>query len=226
MMKIRLEPHQRLFFTSDTHYNHTNICRGVTRWTDAEDITRDFQTLDQMNDRIVAGINSSVGQDDILFHLGDWSFGGFEMIEQFRNRINCKNIHLILGNHDEHIERNKNNIQHIFSSVDRGLTIYVEMPKKSNKDKKITHTFELSHYPFASWNNMNKGVIHLFGHVHLPSNLRIMDGKAMDVGIDGNGFDPISLTKVLTLIEKRPINKLCLPKDHHVKRVITDENMQ
>jgi hypothetical protein len=28
-----------------------------------------------------------VGQDDVLFHLGDWSFGGFESIEQFRNQI-------------------------------------------------------------------------------------------------------------------------------------------
>jgi calcineurin-like phosphoesterase family protein len=76
-MKLKLDPTQRLYFTSDTHYNHTNICRGVTRWTDAEDVTRDFKTLDQMNDRIVAGINTEVGQDDILFHLGDWSFGGF-----------------------------------------------------------------------------------------------------------------------------------------------------
>ena len=96
-MKLQLEKGQRLYFTSDTHYNHTNICRGVTRWTDAEDITRDFKTLDQMNDRIVNGINSQVGQNDVLFHLGDWSFGGFEFIEQFRNRINCKNIHLVLS---------------------------------------------------------------------------------------------------------------------------------
>jgi len=208
-MKIKLEPTQRLYFTSDTHYNHTNICRGVTRWTDAEDITRDFKTLDQMNDRIVAGINTEVGQDDILFHLGDWSFGGFEMIEQFRNRINCKNIHLILGNHDHHIERDREDIRRLFTSVNQ----YVEL--EVNKQ----HNFVLMHYPIMSWNKMNDGVIHLHGHVHLPSDRRIGKGKMMDVGMDGNGMDPISLTKVLTLMNPRPI-KSGFEFDHHIKRFV------
>ena len=35
-----------------------------------------------------------------------WSFNGFDKIIEFRNRLNCKNIHLILGNHDTHIEKN------------------------------------------------------------------------------------------------------------------------
>ena len=208
-MKIRLEPTQRLYFTSDTHYNHTNICRGVTRWTDAEDITRDFKTLDQMNDRIVRGINDVVGQDDILFHLGDWSFGGFESIPEFRDRINCNNIHLVLGNHDHHIERDRDGIRHIFSSVNQ----YVEL--EVNKQ----YNFVLMHYPIMSWNKMNDGVIHLHGHVHLPPDKRIGKGKMMDVGMDGNGMDPISLSKVLTLMNPRPI-KSGFEFDHHVKRVV------
>ena len=208
-MKIRLEPSQRLYFTSDTHYNHTNICRGVTRWTDAEDITRDFKTLDQMNDRIVNGINEVVGQDDILFHLGDWSFGGFESIPEFRNRINCNNIHLVLGNHDHHIERDKAGIRYAFSSVNQ----YVELNVNNE------YNFVLMHYPIMSWNKMNDGVIHLHGHVHLPPERRIGKGKMMDVGIDGNGMDPISLNKVLTLMNPRPI-KSGFEFDHHVKRVV------
>jgi calcineurin-like phosphoesterase family protein len=207
-MKIKLEPKQRLYFTSDTHYNHTNICRGVTRWTDAEDITRDFKTLDQMNDRIVAGINTEVGENDILFHLGDWSFGGFESISKFRNRINCKNIHLILGNHDHHIERDREDIRRLFTSVNQ----YVEL--EVNKQ----HNFVLMHYPIMSWNKMNDGVIHLHGHVHLPPDRRIGKGKMMDVGVDGNGLDPISLNKVLTLMNPRPITS-GFEFDHHVKRV-------
>ena len=208
-MKIRLEPTQRLYFTSDTHYNHTNICRGVTRWTDAEDITRDFKTLDQMNDRIVNGINEVVGPDDILFHLGDWSFGGFESIPEFRNRINCNNIHLVLGNHDHHIERDKAGIRYAFSSVNQ----YVELNVNNE------YNFVLMHYPIMSWNNMNDGVIHLHGHVHLPPDKRIGKGKMMDVGVDGNGMDPISLSKVLTLMNPRPI-KSGFEFDHHVKRVV------
>jgi calcineurin-like phosphoesterase family protein len=208
IMKIKLEQHQQLFFTSDTHYNHKNICRGVTSWTDAEDVTRDFKTLDEMNDRIVNGINAAVGQDDILIHLGDWSFGGFESISEFRQRINCRNIHLVLGNHDHHIDRNRNNIKDIFASVNQ----YVEL--EVNKEQ----NFVLMHYPIMSWNKMNDGVIHLHGHVHLPPHRRIGKGKMMDVGMDGNGMDPISYTEILKIMSKQPIAS-GFEFDHHVKRV-------
>jgi calcineurin-like phosphoesterase family protein len=223
-MKIKLEKGQRLWVCSDTHYNHKNICRGVTNWrTDSGEVpvnqTRPFDTLEQMNARIVAGLDASVGQDDILFHLGDFSFGGFENIEIFRNRIVCKNIHLILGNHDHHIERNRGGVRSLFKSVNDILTLHVEMYKESKKAPKIVHTFELSHYPIASWKNMNNGVIHLCGHVHLPPNKRLFAGKAMDVGIDGNNMNPISIEEVLSIMGNQPIKKLSLPSDHHEERL-------
>ena len=211
-MKLKLDPTQRLYFTSDTHYNHTNICRGVTRWTDAEDVTRDFKTLDQMNDRIVAGINAEVGQDDILFHLGDWSFGGFEMIEQFRNRINCKNIHLILGNHDHHIERDREGIRRLFTSVNQ----YLELEVKGNDWEQ---NYVLMHYPIISWNKMNDGVIHLHGHVHLSADRRIGKGKTMDVGVDGNGLNPLHTSDIKRLMGNQPI-KSGFEFDHHIKRFV------
>jgi calcineurin-like phosphoesterase family protein len=59
----------------------------------------------------------------------------------------------------------------------------------------------------------------LHGHVHLPPHLRVADGKARDVGVDGNSLEPISLDKVLSIMKDRPIKKLALPKDHHEKRI-------
>ena len=79
--------------------------------------------------------------------------------------------------------------------------------------------FICMHYPIASWDGMNDGVIHLHGHVHLPPHLRIADGRAMDVGVDGNGLDPISLDEVLALLKNQPIQKLTLPQDHHERRL-------
>jgi calcineurin-like phosphoesterase family protein len=211
-MKIKLEPTQQLFFTSDTHYMHTNICRGTTRWSNADGFTRDFDTLDQMNDRIVNGINSAVGQDDILFHLGDWSFGGFERIEEFRNRINCKNIHIILGNHDHHIERNREDIQRLFTSVNQYLELEV-------KGKDWEQNYVLMHYPIISWNKMNDGVIHLHGHVHLSADRRIGKGKTMDVGVDGNGLNPLHTSDIKRLMGNQPI-KSGFEFDHHIKRFV------
>ena len=215
-MKITLEKDQKLFFTSDTHYNHSNICRATTNWTDADNLTRDFKSLDHMNTVLVDNINNKVGENDVLIHLGDWSFGGFEMIEEFRSRILCKNIHLLLGNHDHHIDNNKGGVQSLFASVNHYLNLDIRRQVGKMVDK---FRFVCMHFPIASWDNMNQGVIHLHGHVHLPSHLRISDGRAMDVGVDGNDLEPISLDEILELMKGREVKKLCLPKDHHEKRI-------
>lgn len=200
---------------SDPHYNHSNICRGTTNWRTVEgeipiEQTRDFATLEKMNESIINGINWNVGQDDILICLGDWSFGGFESIEEFRNRIVCKNVHLVLGNHDHHIERNRGDIQKIFTSVSDYETLII--------DKK---TFRLFHYPIQSWNGMNNGDIHLHGHVHLPPNRKFGQGKKMDVGIDGHPeFRPYNIMReIIPIMDKRDMRS-DMPNDHHVERLL------
>ena len=210
-MKLILNKGQNLWFTSDTHFNHANICSSTTQWTDPV-TCREFDTLEDMNKRLVAGINASVGENDILFHLGDWSFGGFEQIERFRNQLNCKNIHIVTGNHDHHIERNKDGVQSLFSSVSK----YVELNVKWNVGTTLQgeQNFILMHFPIASWNNMSRGTIHLHGHVHFEADKRIGPGKMMDVGVDGNGLDPISLTEVLSIMRNQPIKSL-FSFDHH-----------
>ena len=206
-----------LWFTSDTHFGHSNICRATTKWTGADNVTRDFKSLDHMNDTLVNNINEVVGEDDILIHLGDWSFGGFENIELFRNRINCKNVHLVFGNHDHHVRRDKGGVQSLFSSTHDYLMIDLRV----HKPGKIVdrHTLICMHFPICSWDGMNDGNIHLHGHVHLPNNQRVADGKAMDVGVDGNDYYPISIENVLTIMRHQPIKRLTLPKDHHEKRL-------
>jgi len=218
-MKLVLEKGQNLFFTSDTHYGHTNICRATTKWVGADNVTRDFKSLDHMNTTIVDNINEVVGENDILIHLGDFSFGGFYNIEEFRNRIICKNIHLVLGNHDHHIERNKGDIQRLFTSVSHYINLDLRRPSTVKKGEMDKFRFVLMHFPIASWDGMNDGVMHLHGHVHLPKHQRIADGRAMDVGVDGNEMYPLGLFEVISLLKNQPIKKLCLPKDHHEKRI-------
>jgi calcineurin-like phosphoesterase family protein len=86
---LKIEDKRKVWVTSDTHFSHGNICRGTTNWRLPNgDIpvnqTRDFPTLDKMNDAIVNNINEVVGQEDVLIHFGDWSFGGFENIQLLR----------------------------------------------------------------------------------------------------------------------------------------------
>ena len=216
-MKIVLKKGQQIFFTSDTHYNHSNICAATTKWEHAQDVTRPFSSLELMNQTIVDNINWAVGEDDILIHLGDWSFGGFERIKEFRDQIKCKNIHLVLGNHDHHIRNDKDGIRSLFSSVHDYLFLDIRVPMWKNEVAKFE--FICMHYPIASWDGMNNGVPHLHGHCHLPPHHRIAAGKAMDIGVDGNGMEPLSLGEIVAIMKNRPIAKLCLPQDHHEKRL-------
>jgi len=210
-MKITLNKGQKLWFTSDTHYNHANICSATTKWTDPV-TCREFTSLAQMNSHLIANINSVVEQDDILFHLGDWSFGGFEQIQIFRDSIFCKNVHIITGNHDHHIENNKEDCQSLFSSVNKYLNLNVKWNVGTHFAGE--QRFALMHFPIASWDNMAKGAIHLHGHVHFSPKLRIGKGKMMDVGVDGNRLFPIEMGEVLKLMKPQPIKSL-FEFDHH-----------
>jgi calcineurin-like phosphoesterase family protein len=214
---IKIDKDRKVWIISDTHFGHKNICRGVTAWRLPDGSvpisqTRDFDSISEMNEMIVNNINSVVGQDDVLIHLGDWSFGGFENIKIFRDRIVCKEIHLILGNHDEHIEKNRDGVQELFTSV--------------NHYTKLMYKFEtlvLMHYPIDSWDGLNKGHIHLHGHCHLPQQKVFGKGRRMDVGIDGNMFFmPYELDNVIKIVKMREIRSN-MDGDHHTDEVITED---
>jgi calcineurin-like phosphoesterase family protein len=204
MLNLQESKERKIWFTSDTHYQHKNICKGVSNW-DEGSYTRPFTMLEEMNETIIRNINSVVDKNDILIHLGDWSFGGFEMIEEFRNQIECENIYLIFGNHDHHIERNRGGVQSLFKKVSyyENLTIErVEHPK----EKASKYQFILSHYPIGSWQDLSRGAIHLHGHVHFSPEMKIGPGRMMDVGMDGSeSFRPYSLDEVLELVGNREI---------------------
>jgi calcineurin-like phosphoesterase family protein len=217
--QITLQPNQNIYFTSDPHYDHLNICSATTKWKDSNDVTRKFKSIDHMNTTIVNSINSKfTNENDILICLGDWSFNGFDNIALFRSKLLFKTIYIIPGNHDEHIIKNKNNIRNIFTDVWEQITVLNIKEKISNgvntKMYKKYNTV-LSHYPQCSWIDMSKGFYHLHGHVHLPPKHKLGQGKSLDVGVDGNNYIPYSIHEIDKLLSKQPIKKLSLPHDHH-----------
>lgn len=209
-MRVYLKKGQKVWFTGDSHYNHANICKTTTRWDDKSK-TRDFSSLERMNGELVNQINERVGKDDYLFHLGDFAFGGLDAIRDFREQINCKNLHLILGNHDYRISDDLEGVQSEFSSVQEYMFLAVYDSDGNN----TKHRFVLCHYPIASWNGMCHGVMHLHGHLHLPPHLRLHSNMSMDVGVEGNNYQPIRMEEVLELMEDRnPCQHLVLPENY------------
>jgi calcineurin-like phosphoesterase family protein len=200
-----------IYFTSDTHYNHKNIVRGTTQWdlteTNSHLSLRDFDTLEEHNETIVNNINSLVKENDELWHLGDVAFGGHENIKTFMNRLNCKNVHLVLGNHDQHISPINSIYRELFKSVQQRAVFSLKLgTEKTGRYGK--QQFFLSHYSHRIWENSHHGSIHLYGHSHgsLPG-----IGRSMDVGVDTNKLYPYHLEEILFYM--KDIKPLII--DHH-----------
>jgi calcineurin-like phosphoesterase family protein len=192
-----------IWITSDTHFGHTNIAGPkVSSWKDGY---RNFNSVQEMNDTLIKNINNVVGEDDILYHLGDWSFGGVHNIYYFRKSIVCKNIHLILGNHDQHIkDKEIKFLDSSFNPMDLFTSVQDVFTGKIG-----SREFHLSHYSHQVWPASHKGVIHLFGHSH--GSLRGI-GRSMDVGVDTHKeFRPYHINEIFKIMDKIPVKFI----DHH-----------
>ena len=204
-----------IWFTSDTHYHHRNLVRGLSTWGNMEDgsvnmetlirETRDFSTLEEMNDTLVENINRVVKPEDILFHLGDWSLGNINAIGEFREKLHCRKINLILGNHDKHLAGNKSDVQRHFNGV------WVVWGMGWDKAKVNGQRMTLSHFPMTVWDKHHHGAWHLHGHSH--GNLKLQNNrKILDVGIDNHPeFRPFHFDEVQEIMDKKIVEVV----DHH-----------
>ncbi len=186
-MNYRLDG-RNVFFTSDTHFCHTNII---------EFCNRPFKNMEDMNETLIANWNKAVGPDDIVFHLGDFCLGDSGKWNRILDRLNGK-IHLILGNHD--LRNFRKSYADRFESVAMQMNIEVD-------NQKIC----LNHYPFLCYDGSYDGVWQLFGHVHTNRNntgndatrLKMLFPTQYDVGVDNNNFKPVSFAQVKEIIEKQ-----------------------
>lgn len=122
----------KLVFMSDTHFGHDKF--HTENW--------EYKFWKKYY---------SINQDFILYHLGDLSFiHNHEYLKQifdkFRKNEHCKNIVLILGNHDDKANRY---LQHGVVACDKMIITY--------KNKEIL----LSHEPIILSSMLN-----IHGHLH------------------------------------------------------------
>ena len=182
-----------IFFTSDTHFQHTNIIKYAQRpYSDAE----------EMNEDLIKRWNSVVGKNDIVFHLGDFMFGNINRFWEFRSRLNGK-IYLVHGNHDYKLMQ-EGNIEEGFELIASQLNICVDGQK-----------IYLNHFPMLTFDGIykEKPSWELFGHVHSNkehpgtspdiSRLNYLLPTQYDVGIDNNNYTPVSFNQVKEIIDTR-----------------------
>lgn len=192
------------FFTSDPHYFHKNISGSkVSNWKSGY---RHFNDQYEMSKQLVKVINQTVKYDDILYCLGDWSFAGLENIWDFRKQLECQVIHLILGNHDNHIRNNK-----ILPNIDgnpkfRAKDVFTSVQESLILNDIDGYTFYLNHYPMIEWYGNKKGSIMLHGHCHGNYNNENVNIRRLDVGLDSaklilGEFRPFTLNEIINLMK-------------------------
>lgn len=169
------------FFTADTHFNHSNII---------EFCNRPFQSAEEMNEVLITNWNSKVGENDQVYHLGD--FGGGELRTVF-DRLNGK-IYYIPSQEWTH-ERAVQDYKDRFAQIAPLMTISI----KKEYDVYLT----LCHYQMAKWPKSHYNHWHLFGHSHGRATAI---GKSIDVGVDNNNYFPYSLKEIAKIMDERPDN--------------------
>lgn len=189
-----------IYFTSDSHFFHRNIIQYSNR---------PFTDEYQMNDAIVDRWNSKVLPSDTLYFLGDWAFalgGKLDRVYEIRDRVACRNIHFILGNHDHLIFKHRDTLlkDKVFSSISAEYTIHDTKPKVF-----------LYHYSCRTYDKAHHGRYHLYGHSHGtladdPTSL------SFDVGVDTNDFYPYSFEDIKSIMGR----KTWKPVDHHNERTV------
>lgn len=166
-----------IFFTSDTHFCHSNVIKYCKR---------PFSSIEEMDEALINNWNSVVGPNDYVFHLGDFCFGGSDKWKQIISKLNG-HIILIKGNHD-HMSKS---MESMFEYV--SYQMYIEIDKCR---------IYLNHYPFLTYAGPYKKapIYQLFGHVHSNKNmtgkdkgrLNLLFPTQYDVGVDNNNYTPVS----------------------------------
>ena len=182
------------YFTSDTHFGHTNILKHDNRpWT----------TIDEHDQALIDNWNRVVQPGSVVYHLGDvaWHKQGARL-DYILSSLHGTLI-LIKGNHDR---SNKHVLKHSrWSKV-------CEYEEITVGDQKII----LFHYRMVVWNQSHYGSWALHGHSHgsLPVNYQ---AKTIDVGTMCWGYTPISFSQVAEEMKKHSWE----PVDLHIPRSTT-----
>lgn len=208
------------FFTSDTHYGHSNIIKYCDRpYADAH-----HMNVDLVN-RAVRDLDAG----DELWHLGDVAMGNLDSSLTNLARIPV-DVTLVAGNHDR---------CHPYNGDRAARFVEVYRAKCNLADLVLTNTrltlangaeVQVSHFPYAEpnpqpergrdghliadkftqWRPIDDGSWLLCGHVHERWR---QHGRMINVGVDAWGGRPVNEETLCNLIEAGPADLQPLPWD-------------
>lgn len=182
----------KTFITSDIHFSHKNIMSFCP-----DSRARFKGDVAYMDNKIILEWNERIGEEDLVYILGDVAFCPWERAVSYLRSMNGRKI-LVKGNHDSKLVKSPQFVE-CFESVHDYL--------------KITHNgtqVVMFHYPIAEWDQMHRGAVHFYGHLH-GGRSGLEKYRAVDVGMDGNMCYPHDMDHLIAMALKGEI------KQHHDK---------
>jgi calcineurin-like phosphoesterase family protein len=165
------------WITSDLHFGHANIQKfcPVTRGR--------FKDIEDMREQMITEWNAQVGQDDETFILGDFAFLPSKDAIAILRRLNGTKI-LIEGNHDRKLLNDP-----AFRAEFKEVHPYLRYVYNGA-------TVIMFHYPIHEWDQMHRGSVHFYGHVHGKAT-GMEKYRARDVAFDATGNVVSSLDSMI-----------------------------
>lgn len=190
------------YFIADLHVGHKNLAtKNDSRFTHG---WREFDSVEEHDETIINAINQVVSPQDELYIIGDITLGSvtkpsLDYVLNILNKIKCKRIYGLIGNHEKGIMKEfkkKYNQQSYHPVLDRFADLDYIISKDFRLSDNTRQRIVMCHYPFASWPSAHNGAWHIHGHVHNP-NYRL-PGKILNVSIESikhmtGKYNPVSL---------------------------------
>ena len=191
MYTLNIEDPDKLFLTSDSHYGHYHICKYCHR---------PFQSRSEMDQTLIKNWNAVVPEDGIVVHCGDFMLPHNEDIKEYNKYLNQLHgrVLLLRGNHDiaslDWVSDKLIAVRDQAMIVVDGVKIFAQ------------------HYPCAAFN----GDYHVYGHIHTLADgtcygidgdvTKAMRKNTYDVGVDQNGYTPVSYWQLCDIFRKKMNN--------------------
>jgi len=197
----------KIYFSADYHLDHANIIKYANRpFTHKHDLNPDEtwkspeikqQRCQEMNLSIVRNHNNKLTEDDLLYHIGDFSFKGTSNARYWENQLNGTITH-ILGNHDKN-NGVKSYITHAIMKFGGNIVYVTHVPPENNQME------TLESYVISACDFIICGHVHdLWKHKHIETWSHGCRNKklAINVGVDVWNYEPVSIYSILKYISK------------------------
>ena len=139
--------------------------------------------VNYMNEQMVAEWNSIVGEDDLVYILGDVAFLPAQKAAEYMNRCNGRKI-LVQGNHDRKL-LNDPGFRSCFEEIHHYLDINYN-----------GHKCVMFHYPIMEFDQMHRGALHFHGHLHGGVS-GLEDFRVRDMGMDATGMIVVEMERAI-----------------------------